>query len=440
MTKVIKKIKEILYNSYYILNRQNKPSAILKKTKYLKFNINDYKFWFDKNNLNASLLREKVKQGRKIKVAFLVNWCFCWTSESIMLEMMKNSLFEVSIIVAPVSFYEIDTALKIYKDNLAQIKQKYKDKVPVYEGYDFKNSQITDYTNMFDIIFVPSNDEGIEFNEYKIYNLLKNNVLPCYVCYAYYVAKDSAILSDTYNLCWKVFVENNLNLEDFKQRQAIKGKNAVVTGYPKTDAFYGLKKSEHKRKQIIIAPHHSINGYGLQGQFLKYSELFLELPKMYPQIDFIFRPHPLLYNALRQSQYWGEGETQKYYDKISSYDNCIYDTKSDYYQTFVDSDGIIHDCGSFLPEYLFTHNPPCYMLRDENAINEYFGPFGKGCLDNYYKAYNKDDIISYIDNVVLKEKDTMKTKREEFANKYVKYNFPNVAKHIAEYIEGVLTK
>ena len=55
---------------------------------------------------------------------------------------------------------------------------------------------------------------------------------------------------------------------------------------------------KRERKTIIIAPHHTIeakfrNSIGLSN-FLEYAELFQELPKKYPQIDFIFRPHPLL--------------------------------------------------------------------------------------------------------------------------------------------------
>ncbi len=262
--------------------------------------------------------------------------------------------------------------------------------------------------------------------------------MACYVSYAYSSAKDKSILSDTYNMCWIAFVENELNLEDLKERQPIHGKNAFVSGYPKADAFEGLVKTKHKRKKVIIAPHHSIHGIGLQGQFLKFSDLYLSLPQKYPQIDFIFRPHPLLYYTLIQDKYWGEEKTKEYYQKMDSFENCVYDTSSNYYQTFVDSDGIIHDCGSFLPEYLYTENPACYSLRDKKVINEYFGTFGKGCLDCYYKAYNEKDIINYIENVVLKGNDILKEKRDKFRYSFVKYNYPHASKTIIKYLNGEL--
>lgn len=427
-----KEIKKLLYK---YLNPKQKIQRIIKKPNYVKLSLKDYKYWYKENLKLAEELKLKYKNGDKIKVAFLVHWTSSWSSECIMQKMMVDSVFEVSIIVAPVTIYNDERMRIVYNQNLAEIKEKYSQKVEIREALDIKTGKIIDRLEDCQIVFIPSNDEKIEFPEYKIYNILKNKILPCYVCYAYYAVKDDGIYSDTYNLCWKVFVENKLNLKDLEQRQPLKGANAVVSGYPKADLFYGLKKSVSNRKKIIIAPHHSIHGYGLQSQFLKYSELFLKLPELYPDIDFIFRPHPLLYDTLVQPQYWGEEKTKLYYQKMSSYRNCIYDTTSDYYQTFIDSDGIIHDCGSFLPEYLFTENPPCYLLRDENVVDEYFGKFGKECLANYYCAFNKDEITNYIENVVILENDPMKKARENFAKNIVKYNFPKATNTIVEYIK-----
>lgn len=437
---LIKKIKTSISN--FIFNHLScslRLKIAAKFPKYKRFDLRDYEYQLLENDKRVKFLREKIRQGEKIRVAFLVNWLTSWSAEAVLLKMLDNPLFEVSVIIAPTTIYEYQQAIAVYNENLQMLKQRYEGKVTIYEAYDSENDRIVDHLDKCDILFVPSNDEKIEVNEYKIYNILKRNILACYICYAYYAVKDdSYTVVDTPNLCWKVFIENELNLEDLKLRQPIKGANAVVTGYPKADKFNGLKKSEHERKKIIIAPHHSIHGYGLQSQFLKYSDLFLKLPQMYPQVDFIFRPHPLLYNTLEQPQYWGKDKTKDYFDKISSYSNCIYDTTPNYYQIFMDSDGIIHDCGSFLPEYLYTDNPACYTLRDDDAIDEYFGPFGKGCLDCYYKAFDEHDIINYIENVVIKGKDILAQDRKNFADTVVKYNFPNAADAIVKYIEKEL--
>lgn len=108
------------------------------------------------------------------------------------------------------------------------------------------------------------------------------------------------------------------------------------------------------------------------------------------------------------TKYWGDSKTNKYYDQIAAYSNAIYDNSEDYLETFANSDAMIHDCGSFTAEYLFTNKPCCYMLKNLDDINKIFLPMGQKCLDNYYKAFNKNDILNFIDNVVIKGIDPMK--------------------------------
>lgn len=71
------------------------------------------------------------------------------------------------------------------------------------------------------------------------------------------------------------------------------------------DKLASIEYKNKTRKQILLCPHHTINTKELDlSNFLTYSDLFLELPQLYPDVDFIFRPHPLLkYNL---TKYWGE--------------------------------------------------------------------------------------------------------------------------------------
>lgn len=53
------------------------------------------------------------------------------------------------------------------------------------------------------------------------------------------------------------------------------------------------------------------------------------------------------------------------------------------------------------------------MLKNVDDIKRKFLPMGQKCLDNYYKAFNKDDILNFIDNVVIKGIDPMKNQRDK---------------------------
>ena len=202
---------------------------------------------------------------------------------------------------------------------------------------------------------------------------------------------------------------------------------------------YSNYKKESDKTTIMIAPHHSVEGgfndaLGLSN-FYNYSELFLKLPKMYPQINFIFRPHPALFMLLSQKKYWGEEKVNEYLNKIKSNPNVEYSTKGDYFIDFANSDGIIQDCGSYLVEYFYTLKPHCYMLKSEKDIDEKFTKLGKQCLENFYIAYEEKAITDFIDDVILKGKDSKKEQRERFAKEVVMHNYQNASETIIEYIK-----
>ncbi|MDA3969259.1 CDP-glycerol glycerophosphotransferase family protein [Helicobacter ibis] len=185
-------------------------------------------------------------------------------------------------------------------------------------------------------------------------------------------------------------------------------------------------------KTIIISPHHTITNWeGLRlSNFLEFSDFFLELPKLYPQIHFIFRPHPLLFDTIKQNPNLWNDSVESYLTKISRIPNMTYDDTSDYLQTFMDSSALIHDCGSFLAEYLFTEKPMLFIAKRAQA-NDSFTKHGKDLLDKLYLAYTQEEIINFINEVVINNNDYMKKKRVNFTNKQIIYNQGNAGKAIA---------
>ena len=101
---------------------------------------------------------------------------------------------------------------------------------------------------------------------------------------------------------------------------------------------------------------------------------------------------------------------------------------------------MIHDCGSFSAEYLFTNHPCCFLLKDDATTLKNSNEFHRACIDNHYKAYDKDDIIKFIEDVIIKKQDLMKKKRKVFFNKFIKNNYPNTSRKIIKYIKKELKK
>ncbi len=117
--------------------------------------------------------------------------------------------------------------------------------------------------------------------------------------------------------------------------------------------------------------------------------------------------------------------------------NVIWSDSGEYFDVFVNSDGCIQDCGSFLVEYMYTGKPCCYMLKDPKDIDEKFAPLGKECLDRCYISYNTNDIDAFIREVIVEGKDPKKESRDRFAE-HIMANYPNAADKALETIRKTI--
>jgi hypothetical protein len=77
---------------------------------------------------------------------------------------------------------------------------------------------------------------------------------------------------------------------------------------------------------------------------------------------------------------------------------------------FLSSDALIHDCGSFMAEYLITGKPSLFMIRKESVM-EQWSTFGSEAINVHYQSRNKQQLIDFIENIVLQEQDDMKKNR-----------------------------
>ncbi len=373
----------------------------------------------------------KVQQGKKINVGFFVIYDSVFPAEPLFKKMLEDDLFNPFIVVIPDTSRGEENMFYQMNKTYNTLSKKYKN---IYKSYNEKTKKFVEFNMQFDIVNFANPYDHMTNKLYSIKYNVKQKILPIYINYGTmpdYYARNHIINLMALNICWKVYIDTKDNLEDVKQYTNFKGKNAVLSGYCKMDNLNSIEKKQLLRKKIIIAPHHTVNMINFPlSNFLTYCDLFLELPQKYPQIDFVFRPHPLLFVTLAKENLWGKEKVNEYINKITSFKNVEYQEGGDYFETFINSSAIIHDCSSFIMEYLYTGHPACYMLKDQNEIKDIFAPIGQKCLENYYKVFNEEEIYKFIDDVVLNGNDYMKEKRIRFAQKEIMLNYPNVSTFI----------
>lgn len=365
--------------------------------------------------------RIRAKQD-PINVVFFAIFDSVWKYDELYKLMERDSRFNPIILVCPVVNYSRENMLinmeKCY--NLFK-KRGYK----VIRSYNPQVNQYVDVRKELepDVIFYTNPYEGLIDDKYYIKNF--RDIPTVYVSYAFPNTKFCEINYNLllHNLVWKRYVENPLEVIDATKTANNKGKNVVYSGYPGTDVF--IKKSEQfedvwkikdrRFKRIIWAPHHTITDYVQvrYSTFLEYCDFMLKMAHKYRNsIQIAFKPHPLLKNRLELL--WGEEKTKAYYDKWANLSNGLLND-GEYEDLFMTSDAMIHDCGSFIGEYLFTRNPALY-LSNGKSFSEQYNNLANHCLNNYYIGRNKEDIEKFILNLI-EGKDPIKQKREEFLKK-----------------------
>ena len=383
-----------------------------------------------------NILKEKIKNGGNVRIAFFVNRTSMFPARSLFKEMLKTELFDPYIFILP--------DLRFGKKEAESNQRQCEEELSGYENVFSIKNENDKKIEEFDMAILPY-PYDVSYKKYDLYSLVRSDILPVYINYAYYCSaydRDFLFASKRMGLFWKLFADNALNESVAKKVSIVHGTNVVLSGYCKMDSFKKIKKETNSRKRIIIAPHHSVDGgyndFMAMSNFYRYADFFLKLPEMYPQIDFVFRPHPALFLLLKNKNFWGEKKVNDYISAMKSNPNVVYSTEGDYFDEFAKSDGIIQDCGSFLAEYFYTKEPQCYLLKQKDDIEKKFMAFGRECLKNCYIAYNEKEILHFLDDVIVNGNDSMRKQREEFADKVVMLNYPKASAKIIDLLSQEL--
>lgn len=362
---------------------------------------------------------EIVQNKDRVKVAFFLTHESVWKYDVLYNLMLVHPRFEPSLFVCPVVNFGIENmVVEMDKTYLSFLSKGYS----VTKTYDEVREEYLDIKKWFspDLVFYTNPYQGLQ--DYRYYIKQFSNTLTCYVPYAIMTTNYELFYNtDFHNLVWKIFSETPIHQQIAIDRQLNKGINNVLTGYPGFDPFLldknldftVWKTTKQELKKIIWAPHHSMNELNQVSNFLEYYDVFLELAFIYKdKVQITFKPHPLLRIKLEKDLNWGLEKTAIYYSKWDNLENGQLEN-GDYVALFLTSDALIHDCGSFMAEYLITGKPALFMIRKE-SIMEQWSTFGNQAIEVHYQSRNRQQLVDFIENVVVSEQDVMKGKRAKF--------------------------
>ena len=399
-----------------------------------------YAFW----RMRRSIAKV-ARSNRPVRFGFYVVLSSMFQWRHVFELMMKDDRFAPFIVVTPRIGWQVGdmeaTIEKTYSALVKEFGEKY-----VFRGYH--DGIFDNHIEECDACAMMNLYSGLAERSFEVTYFALHGVPVFGSCYYY---DPGTVHSKEYysmrslKFVRKFFCSNLPEKKKFIKYQKLREDTdrVEVSGCPKADAItHEDMHGASKRKIILLAPHHSVvptidSGLCI-GNFLRYKDFFQDLPKRYPEVDWIFRPHPHLRLNLINNLRWTENQWNDYINSFVSNPNAVYEDDGPYYESFRKSDAIIHDCCSFLSEYFYTGKPPCYILASEKAKKTQFDDSGLSIIDNTYQAYDESDITRFIEQVVIEGHDPMKEDRQSFARANIMVNYPCASEFIVESVANML--
>ena len=389
------------------------------------------------NNFLLPGLLRRAREKRVLKVVFTAWNVPMWKYHSVYRLMEKHPRFEPVVVLTPSP--DKDDATR--ERDLAEMQKVFSSRgYRVWENVCWEEPTSFDFGNALrpDIVFFTQ-----PYAPGKLLRSLSDKIF-CYCPYGFTNVAAEKWQHNNFmqNIAWKIFHARKETVDSAKICTLNKARNCVVSGYAFGDELSAEAENDPWKphagtpKRVIWAPHFSISDNALfhVSNFLRLHEVMLELAEEFRgKIQWAFKPHPFLLPTLRKPKYWGAERAEAYFSRWKNLD-CGQVELGAYVDLFASADAIVHDCGSFTIEWLYTKKPGMYLMipgseRKADAL-------GHAALDCYYHGSEKAEIRRFLEEVVLGGNDPMKAARERFYEKYLlPPNGQSVAQNILDEIE-----
>lgn len=394
---------------------------VVEKISKIKSDIHIY-YILKRIGINQKKALKDLQNKKCLKCVFLVTHYQTWKYDYVYKRMEENERFDPIVLICPTINYGHKKMIQHLSEGYNYFNEL---GYNVLRAYDSFNNIYVDIEKDLhaDLIFYTNPYKGLIDNRYFIDRYF--NYLTVYVSYNYGNNNDYNTFHNLpmHNYVWRLYAETDEHKKYSELYAKNRGRNVVTTGYPGIEPlldtsskpdYHDWKNQDSRIKRIIWAPHHTLEAVGNVSYscFMRYCDFMLEMADKYSsKVQFVFKPHPLLKDKL--DLLWGVEKANAYYEQWVRRSNCSFHDGV-YTKLFTSSDAMIHDCGSFLVEYLHL-NKPVMRTLNEIPLEQMFNPFALRCLEYYYMAYNEQDVEQFIQNVI-NGVDPLKEQRTKFVN------------------------
>ena len=215
---------------------------------------------------------------------------------------------------------------------------------------------------------------------------------------------------------WRIFARSDRHKRMFAKYCASGCAHVTVTGHPKFDQLARVdEKSVHGairaaargRKIVVWCPHFSVQDPPAWSTFGLYGEGILAAVAERPDLFLLIRPHPLLFDTLRNKGGSSKSDEEAFRSRIAAMDNCELDERDNYLSAFFASDAMMTDAGSFLLEFIPTGKPLLYLAHPDGiGLND-----DADIADSVATARELVEVESFLDMLIQGQDPTSDVRR-----------------------------
>ena len=364
-------------------------------------------------------ISEKRRRGEMVHVGFIVFDTSKWNVDSVYREFNNLPGYDTTIFVFPDPQFpggkdaSVKFSAEFFQNKGYRVEYGYDPEKQIYKsGTIWKD---------YDIVFF--DNPWLESVPVLQIEFIGKYALTCYIPYGFMAA--GAISQTDYNMpyhsfAWKIFPEVSWHKEQFRKFNSATGDmNVVPLGYPKLDVFSEYVSNPESVwksglnpdiKRIIWTPHWTIYNNTQPGQFSTFHLIYnqmLSFAKEHKEIDWLFKPHPVLRSVIIKQELMTPQQADDYYQQWAEMSNgqvCLDGQFWDYFRT---SDGMITDSIAFLIEYLPSQKP-IFRIDSGHGI---YNDFTKEIIANYYTGKTFEKIVDFLENVIVSNNDYLRDRR-----------------------------
>ncbi|WP_331255310.1 hypothetical protein [Candidatus Bealeia paramacronuclearis] len=357
---------------------------------------------------------------------FAKNVIFVVTSETVggkgvfeLYDQMKKDGHDVTLVAIP-SFYDGELLAEIDKDFIEKFDSK--DVIfPCGERPPYKHcADVSHYRSNIDVIFVQNPYDSYK-NSILEPNYLTSTLKPkaqylMYTIYGPHIFHQDTINDvNLKNLVDHVYVDSESTKDIYIKRYKFPPNRVHVSGY-QTYKNVRDRMSESqdqsgtdKKETILWLPRWYLsyaNKSLFEGgsTFLSYHYFFYNYAKEHPEINFIIRPHILLFSFPVQQKFLSQEDFDAIFERLASLKNVTISRHDNIplINDILKSDIVISDGTSALAEVVVADKPIIYLSNGWN--NEFNSNQLSREFKNYiYFAYSPPEIFSFIEEIRMNQ-------------------------------------